>query len=72
MRATRPTVALAAAASATAALILTSCTDENGGTDDRGDGSACRIGGSGTEVTASPAPAAGDTGTVTVALTNRG
>ncbi|MBT2416025.1 DUF4232 domain-containing protein [Streptomyces sp. ISL-12] len=71
MRATRPTVALAAA-SVAAALLLTSCSDEGGGTDESGDSSACRIGGSGTEIAASPAPAAGDTGTVTVTLTNRG
>ncbi|WP_320782538.1 DUF4232 domain-containing protein [Streptomyces sp. CRN 30] len=68
---TRPPV-LAAASVVAALTLLTSCSDEGGTTDGRGDDSACRIGESGTEVTASPAPAAGDTGTVTVTLTNRG
>ncbi|MGP2438306.1 DUF4232 domain-containing protein [Streptomyces sp. JW3] len=73
MRTTRPTALAVSAVAALLLPVLTSCSDAEGGNaDDRGDGAACRIGGSGTEVAASPAPAAGDTGTVTVTLTNRG
>jgi hypothetical protein len=73
MRATATPVAAALAA----ALLLTACDD--GGGSDRSDGggesgrksTACVIGEMGVQVAASAAPAAGDTGTVTVTVTNR-
>ncbi|MFI6209302.1 DUF4232 domain-containing protein [Streptomyces sp. NPDC051041] len=61
-----------------AALLLTACDDggSGGGTDDGGEaapaGTACRLDEVGVQVEASPAPAAGDTGTVSVVLTNNG
>jgi len=69
MRTVRPITVTAAVA---AALVLTSC-DGGGGdaTDDRG-GGVCRIGAMDVQVAASPAPAAGDTGTVAVTVTNTG
>ncbi|MEU3662244.1 DUF4232 domain-containing protein [Streptomyces sp. NPDC032940] len=79
MRTTGPP-ALAAVA-VTAALLLAGC--DSGGGDGGGDGggksstgargpAACRIGETDVEIAASPAPAAGDTGTVSVNLANRG
>jgi hypothetical protein len=76
---TRPATAAAAVALA-AALLLTACDDGGGGggsggssgsTDDRG-GGACRIGEVEVGIEPSPAPAAGDTGTVSVTLANPG
>ncbi|MEU0738603.1 DUF4232 domain-containing protein [Streptomyces sp. NPDC006134] len=78
MRAIAPVAAVAVAA----ALVLTAC-DDGGGTgssgdsrtDDRGagrGGAACRIDEVGIEAAASAAPAAGDTGTVSFTVTNRG
>ncbi|MFE5399227.1 DUF4232 domain-containing protein [Streptomyces sp. NPDC056568] len=72
----------AAVAVLTAALLLTACddggsggdpggSDSGSGTDDRA-GAACRIAEVGVGIEPSPAPAAGDTGTVAVTLTNRG
>ncbi|MFJ8543853.1 DUF4232 domain-containing protein [Streptomyces sp. NPDC093586] len=80
MRTTK-SAALATAA-VTAALLLTACGGgsgsgsrdddaDKGGTGDRGP-AACRIGEMGVEFAPSPAPAAGDTGTVAVNLTNQG
>ncbi|MGI5368381.1 hypothetical protein C9J60_38505 [Streptomyces sp. A244] len=67
--------ALAAALATT--LLLTGCDDDKTGGDDvknadRKNGSACALGDMGVEVGAGAAPAAGDTGTVTVTLTNKG
>ncbi|MFE9029242.1 DUF4232 domain-containing protein [Streptomyces iakyrus] len=67
--------ALAAALATT--LLLTGCDDDKTGGDDvknadRKSGSACALGDMGVEVGAGAAPAAGDTGTVTVTLTNKG
>ncbi|MFF8097732.1 DUF4232 domain-containing protein [Streptomyces sp. NPDC016675] len=76
---TRPTTTAAVAVLA-AALLLTACDDggsggdaggSGSGTDDRA-GTACRIAEVGVGIEPSPAPAAGDTGTVAVTLTNRG
>ncbi|POX55719.1 hypothetical protein C3489_09015 [Streptomyces sp. Ru71] len=78
MRATPITVAALAAA-----LLLTACDSSNdtaGGTDNANaasgttaTGTACRLGTVGAQVgPVSEAPAAGDTGTVTVTLTNQG
>ncbi|MEU0386799.1 DUF4232 domain-containing protein [Streptomyces chartreusis] len=72
---TFPPLALATALAAT--LLLTACDDGNAGGDDVKNadgpgGSACAIGHLGVEVGAGAAPAAGDTGTVTVTLTNQG
>ncbi|MBB4713564.1 DUF4232 domain-containing protein [Streptomyces luteogriseus] len=66
---------LAAALAATA--LLTGCSDDKSGGDDvknadRPSESACALGDMGVEVGAGAAPAAGDTGTVTVTLTNKG
>ncbi|MFH9585559.1 DUF4232 domain-containing protein [Streptomyces luteogriseus] len=66
---------LAAALAATA--LLTGCSDDKSGGDDvknadRPSGSACALGDMGVDVGAGAAPAAGDTGTVTVTLTNKG
>ncbi|WP_077799101.1 DUF4232 domain-containing protein [Streptomyces sp. JHA26] len=76
MRTTKP--AVLATAAVTAALLLTAC-DSGGGGDDAGPGgtedrgpAACRIGEMGVDIAPSPAPAAGDTGTVSVTLANRG
>ena len=76
MRTIKP--AVMAMAAVTAALLLTACDGGGGGddagkssTDDRGP-AACRIGEMGVDIAPSPAPAAGDTGTVSVNLTNRG
>ncbi|MEV5549260.1 DUF4232 domain-containing protein [Streptomyces sp. NPDC052309] len=67
---TLPPVAVTAAVAA--ALVLTACDDGGGdAVDDRG-GGACRIDAVDVQVAASPAPAAGDTGTVAVTLTNTG
>ncbi|MFH8657196.1 DUF4232 domain-containing protein [Streptomyces afghaniensis] len=72
---TFPPLALAAALAAT--LLLTACDDDKTGGDDaknadRPGGTACAIGDLGVEVGAGAAPAAGDTGNVTVTLTNQG
>jgi hypothetical protein len=72
---TLPPLALAAALAAT--LLLTACEDDKSSADDaknadRPGGSACAIGELGVEVGAGAAPAAGDTGNVTVTLTNNG
>lgn len=72
---TLPPLTLAAALAAT--LVLTACDDERTGADDvknadRPTGSACAIGAMGVQVGAGAAPAAGDTGNVTVTLTNNG
>ncbi|KJK37069.1 hypothetical protein UK15_23800 [Streptomyces variegatus] len=66
---------LAAALAATA--LLTGCSDDKSGGDDvknadRPSDAACAIGDMGVEVGDGAAPAAGDTGTVTVTLTNKG
>ncbi|MET8570489.1 DUF4232 domain-containing protein [Streptomyces sp. NPDC004783] len=77
MRTTRPALVLTAVAAS--ALLLTACGGGGGGGDDSGGGdhedrgsAACRIGELDADIAPSPAPAAGDTGTVTVNLTNRG
>ncbi|MGZ3100523.1 DUF4232 domain-containing protein [Streptomyces sp. H72] len=76
----RSTTTTTAAAVLAAALLLTACDDggsggdaggSGSGTDDRA-GAACRIAEVGVGIEPSPAPAAGDTGTVAVTLTNRG
>ncbi|MER7405505.1 DUF4232 domain-containing protein [Streptomyces sp. NPDC000070] len=72
---TLPPLALAAALAAT--LLLTACDDDKTSADDaknadRPGGSACAVGDLGMEVGAGAAPAAGDTGNVTVTLTNNG
>jgi hypothetical protein len=72
---TFPPLALAAALAAT--LLLTACDDDKTSGDDaknadRPGGTACAIGDLGVEVGAGAAPAAGDTGNVTVTLTNQG
>ncbi|MBR8643028.1 DUF4232 domain-containing protein [Streptomyces tuirus] len=72
---TLPPLALAAALAAT--LLLTACdddktTDGDAKNADRTNGSACAIGAMGVQVGAGAAPAAGDTGNVTVTLTNNG
>ncbi|WP_128092514.1 DUF4232 domain-containing protein, partial [Streptomyces afghaniensis] len=72
---TFPPLALAAALAAT--LLLTACDDDKTSGDDaknadRPGGSPCAIGDLGMEVGAGAAPAAGDTGNVTVTLTNNG
>jgi hypothetical protein len=69
MRAIPITVAALAAA-----LLLTAC-DGNGGDGDgksKAAGDACTLDGVGVQVAASAAPSAGDTGNVTVTITNRG
>ncbi|OUC86418.1 DUF4232 domain-containing protein [Streptomyces swartbergensis] len=70
-----PPLALPAALAAT--LLLTACDGDTTSADDtknadRPGGSACAIGDLGVEVGAGAAPAAGDTGNVTVTLTNQG
>ncbi|MCT9141833.1 DUF4232 domain-containing protein [Streptomyces violarus] len=72
---TLPPFALAAALAGT--LLLTACDDDGAGTEDvknadRPTGSACALGDMSVKVGAGAAPAAGDTGTVTVTLTNKG
>ncbi|MHC3472900.1 DUF4232 domain-containing protein [Streptomyces sp. 7R007] len=72
MRATHVTVAALAAA-----LLLTACDDNGGDSDASGGGTkkagdACSLGSVDAQVAASAAPAAGDTGNVTVTLTNNG
>ncbi|AMW12030.1 hypothetical protein A4E84_22545 [Streptomyces qaidamensis] len=71
------TFPLALAAALATTLLLTGCDDDKTGGDDvknadRKSGSACAVGDMGVEVGAGAAPAAGDTGTVTVTLTNKG
>ncbi|KDN77792.1 hypothetical protein DF19_02065 [Streptomyces olindensis] len=72
------TLPLTLAAALAATLLLTSCSeDASGGDDDAknadpANGSACAIGDLGVEVGAGAAPKAGDTGNVTVTLTNKG
>ncbi|MGI5427587.1 DUF4232 domain-containing protein [Streptomyces sp. CA-179760] len=72
---TLPPLALATALAGT--LLLTACDDDGAGADDvknadRPTASACALGDMGVKVGAGAAPAAGDTGTVTVTLTNKG
>ncbi|AZS85877.1 DUF4232 domain-containing protein [Streptomyces griseoviridis] len=68
MRATRLTVAALAAA-----LLLTACDANDSGDDSKSEvGGACALTGVGVQVDASAAPAAGDTGNVTVTITNHG
>ncbi|MCX5293980.1 MULTISPECIES: DUF4232 domain-containing protein [unclassified Streptomyces] len=78
MRATPITVAALAAA-----LLLTACDDNGGdgaasgdtnksGTSESKAGDACTLDGVGVQVAASAAPGAGDSGNVTVTITNRG
>ncbi|MFJ4538923.1 DUF4232 domain-containing protein [Streptomyces tibetensis] len=72
------TYPLTLAAALAATVLLTGCSsdDTSGGDDvknaDRPSDSACALGDMGVEVGAGAAPAAGDTGTVTVTLTNKG
>ncbi|MET9522717.1 DUF4232 domain-containing protein [Streptomyces coeruleorubidus] len=71
------TLPLTLAAALAATLLLTACDDDKTGDDDAknadpANGSACAIGDLGVEVGAGAAPAAGDTGNVTVTLTNQG
>ncbi|MFH8805014.1 DUF4232 domain-containing protein [Streptomyces sp. NPDC017936] len=57
------------------ALLLTACSSDDGGSGDEGNkasGSACAVGGLGRQIEANAAPAAGDSGNVTVTLTNEG
>lgn len=69
MRALPRTVTAALAAT----LLLTACDDGGDGkAKEPADSSVCAIDKMGVQVGASPAPAAGDTGNVTVTLTNRG
>ncbi|WP_030897681.1 DUF4232 domain-containing protein [Streptomyces sp. NRRL S-474] len=72
---TLPPLALATALAAT--LLLTACgggktTDGDAKDADRKTGSACAVGDMEVQVGAGAAPAAGDTGNVTVTLTNQG
>ncbi|MEV5436728.1 DUF4232 domain-containing protein [Streptomyces sp. NPDC052682] len=83
-----PTALTTATAALAAALLLTACdaggsdakgTDSSTGSaassgtgTDKAAGSACSVDGLGVEVASGTAPAAGDTGTVTVTLTNHG
>ncbi|MGW0818812.1 DUF4232 domain-containing protein [Streptomyces viridiviolaceus] len=69
MRILRP---LAVTAAVAAALALTACDDGGGDATDDRRGGACRIGAVDVRTAASPAPAAGDTGTVAVTVTNTG
>ncbi|MEU0896908.1 DUF4232 domain-containing protein [Streptomyces massasporeus] len=71
------TYPLTLAAALAATVLLTGCSDDKSGGDDvknadRASESACALGDMGVEVGAAAAPAAGDTGTVTVTLTNKG
>ncbi|PPS69187.1 MULTISPECIES: DUF4232 domain-containing protein [Streptomyces] len=71
------TYPLPLAAALAATVLLTGCSDDKAGGDDvknadRPSDSACALGDMGVEVGAGAAPAAGDTGTVTVTLTNKG
>ncbi|MEV5430663.1 DUF4232 domain-containing protein [Streptomyces sp. NPDC052701] len=75
-----PTAVTAVTAALAAALLLTACDNGGEGSGDGGEkrskekagGSACAVDTMGMEVAAGAAPAAGDTGNVTVTLTNRG
>ncbi|MET9256882.1 DUF4232 domain-containing protein [Streptomyces sp. NPDC003717] len=71
----RTTHTLTAAVTLASALLLTAC-DDGGGADDgkadTGGVAACGLGDVEVRVDASPAPAAGDTGTVTVSLARSG
>ncbi|EPD56421.1 DUF4232 domain-containing protein [Streptomyces sp. HGB0020] len=73
MRASSLTVAALAAA-----LLLSACDDggdsggDGGGSSAGRAGGACTLGHTGVQIAASAAPSAGDTGTVTVTLTNQG
>lgn len=71
------TYPLTLAAALAATVLLTGCSDDKSGGDDvknadRPSDSACALGDMGVEVGAAAAPAAGDTGTVTVTLSNKG
>lgn len=71
------TFPLTMAAALAATVLLTGCSDDKSGGDDvknadRPSDSACALGDMNVEVGAAAAPAAGDTGTVTVTLTNKG
>ncbi|MFF5371957.1 DUF4232 domain-containing protein [Streptomyces sp. NPDC013187] len=71
------TYPLTLAAALAATVLLTGCSSDTSGGDDvknadRPSDSACALGDMGVEVGAGAAPAAGDTGTVTVTLTNKG
>ncbi|MEV5105541.1 DUF4232 domain-containing protein [Streptomyces massasporeus] len=71
------TYPLTLAAALAATVLLTGCSDDSSGGDDvknadRPSDSACALGDMGVEIGAAAAPAAGDTGTVTVTLTNKG
>ncbi|MDN0198067.1 DUF4232 domain-containing protein [Streptomyces sp. S.PNR 29] len=73
MRATATPVAVVAALATT--LLLSACDDgggSGGATENSKKSTACVIDDMGVQVQASAAPAAGDTGTVSVTLTNRG
>ncbi|MEU9573293.1 DUF4232 domain-containing protein [Streptomyces massasporeus] len=71
------TYPLTLAAALAATVLLTGCSDDKSGGDgvknaDRPSDSSCALGDMGVEVGAGAAPAAGDTGNVTVTLTNKG
>ncbi|MEU3889580.1 DUF4232 domain-containing protein [Streptomyces sp. NPDC029041] len=71
------TYPLTLAAALAATVLLTGCSDDPSGGDDvknadRPSDAACALGDMGVKVGAAAAPAAGDTGTVTVTLTNKG
>lgn len=71
------TYPLTLAAALAATVLLTGCSDDSSCGDDvknadRPSDSACALGDMGVEIGAAAAPAAGDTGTVTVTLTNKG
>ncbi|MFE7898290.1 DUF4232 domain-containing protein [Streptomyces sp. NPDC057424] len=71
------TFPLTLAAALATTLLLTGCDDDKAGGDDvknadEPSSSACALGDMGVQVGAGAAPAAGDTGTVTVTLTNKG
>ncbi|QCD57353.1 DUF4232 domain-containing protein [Streptomyces hawaiiensis] len=71
------TFPLTLAAALAATVLLTGCSDDTSGGDDvknadRPSDAACALGDMGVEVGDGAAPAAGDTGTVTVTLTNKG
>ncbi|MFF5310460.1 DUF4232 domain-containing protein [Streptomyces massasporeus] len=71
------TYPLTLAAALAATVLLTGCSDDKSGGDDvknadRPSDSACALGDMKVEVGAAAAPAAGDTGTVTVSLGNKG
>jgi outer membrane murein-binding lipoprotein Lpp len=70
------TFPLTLSAALAATVLLAGCSDDKTGDDvknaDRPSDSACALGDMGVKVGAAAAPAAGDTGTVTVTLTNKG